>query len=1114
VLKRNLIIGLGGSAEKLVRFLHRDVERRLRDTGWPAGSIAAWRWLCIDVARDSDPVSDAVPAELGGERLGLADDPGFAYSAYYRHLTIRPETLPALLGSVPGPGVQLPPPYWGAGQRPQIGSAVGYAELKRIAAAIDVEVAELMSQEAKDELLEVARAMKVRSFSAEPATNVFVVSSLCGGSGAGLLQVVIELLRGTATSGREWKDTELSTLLFTPDVFADLTDRQRQGVYANALHTVSTLINGYEAEGSAPPPLMQILRDGGVTRLEGRRAAATNFFIGAGNGKIEYRHQDEVFEATAKALARIVADERVSAALDSHQSTNADGAPATAAFRISDAIDTSRPASSLGYASIAVDGRVLSEYVVERLARAQISQLRAGHRAYAATPHERDDETIAALVAAELPPFLAAAGLAREVLLSDLYDDAALIDRFEARHDAIRVQIASGVRTADPADWEAVLRNHFASVEPDAAAEHANERAAHAVAWRARANAALPAAVAHSMGKFGIRTTLALIDAARTHARELAGALDVERREQLLPQVGAGVEHARNALRRGDRRGIRRDDVTVLALCRAHAQALLDSERAAYREVAAGLLHELEAALLMPLRRAVERADAELARSEERDRETIEGWATRAVPPRLRPARNELVLEPIATIPERVETLLQRTLGASDGTGAGSGAPSWERSEREAAREMLVGVWPAPGGAALESPQTLIVTDNDWNADGGATSIASFHVRLDAHELLRRARAWTETRDGALRDRLRLSIAGWIAQSPPGADERFADRFESALSCAAPLARVNGDVHELVHGGRPDPATVYVNALPIAAGNHVGDRLERALRKAGVPDGATAKLFDATSPARTVEISRFMAQPVLPVVLDGMFVPIHQDWQRRTDARKRAQFSVFRRTRPLPLFVPLSPARQEDFVVGWMVAGLLGQLSQFTGSWDARPLTVWTPKGRRPFPPNLLGVDVEDADEVLPRVLLSLPLALASYAAKVPDELEAYMRILDLSDLRAMHAWIDGAAPETAGPGVDPAPTPPLATTVPANAPDPAEARRAALFRSVHDQGASWQTAIERHQIAAESLPELPLLCELEALLRSASTRLEKVLMRPKSDPDLDPDPEQVNPPS
>ena len=74
-----------------------------------------------------------------------------------------------------------------------------------------------------------------------PPLHVFIISSLAGGSGAGLLMEVCDIIRALDDSLGE----ETFAILYTPEVFESLASGSIGGVQPNALAAVSEVLNGY-----------------------------------------------------------------------------------------------------------------------------------------------------------------------------------------------------------------------------------------------------------------------------------------------------------------------------------------------------------------------------------------------------------------------------------------------------------------------------------------------------------------------------------------------------------------------------------------------------------------------------------------------------------------------------------------------------------------------------------------------------------------------------------------------------------------------------------------------------------------------------------------------------
>ena len=321
------------------------------------------------------------------------------------------------------------------------------------------------------------------------------------------------------------------------------------------------------------------------------------------------------------------------------------------------------------------------------------------------------------------------------------------------------------------------------------------------------------------------------------------------------------------------------------------------------------------------------------------------------------------------------------------------------------------------------------------------------------------------------------------------------------------MAKVSKALHQRVHGKAPEPWGLHVSTVPLAAEDELYPRLARSL-EGKIGGGAVEELFDGSSAASIVEFSSFLSQSVEPVVLEGLFRPIGEDWKARTNSAMRKQFSAFRRTRPLDQFVPLSPERRQRFAIGWLVADLLGQLSPFKGSWDRDPLQVWSPHGWLRLPRHLLGADVEEGEEVFARVLESLPLALVSFAFERYEELDAYMRILDLGAMKELRRWVEEGTAEDDLPGAIEAPPPPLARDLASDTP---EARRQRLLDRLGKIRGEAQAERDAHPIDRRNVAALKPRWEAAGLtleaLEVVSAKLLALPLHPDGDP---PDPARL----
>ena len=1069
-----LVVGAGGTGEIFARIFQNDARRRLRQLGWERDMPAAWRAIVIDVAQKPDPARPGTPTGLGstGRRVPLAASP-FKYKNYFDRATAAPASWPALVGSLADRDVAVPPPFKGAGGRPQVGYAVGVSELPRIAEEIDRELALMDSPQARDELAELTRVTRIGDPEEEPGTIVMIVSSLGGGGGASLLPLLCELLAGRATAGAHFLASELTTLLFTPDVFVEFTAAEKRSLNANALSTVCTMINGYEAPGQLPDELAQLLAPAGVTILDAPRVPRTNFFVGVRNSHIAFDHHEKVVEAAAKAVLTWVTDARVAKGLEAHLDANRFGLSVTSELRITDTSATSRMASSIGRARVSRGEETFEDYLAERIAKRALEIFLRGQRGMGVTRSEREDAIIERVGREQGRVLVARCRLRDGDVRNELESRETLKSSVQAVVRRLNDDRRSQNRRTTAEHWGAAINRECKTAFGSFAADDDERRTAAAARWGVDAEARVRDAVTELVARYGVPITIRALDEAQGLVREGAGEIERSRSEQ-LPLVATLRERASELLATAKRTIRSRDAVLDETTERLGKAAFVELE-VEHKTLAARLLRDLAQSVLQPLRQALAEAAAQLVEAETgQHKELVTAWSTRELSKHLVPAANEILLTPLNTVPELADRLLEQTLGIDGPANA----------EAEGVVEILTGVYPAQAGGVLEHKH-LIEPTRVWRAASSAPALYS--IRIDPPEFLHRARRWVGERRGAIGDWLRQPLSEWIDASPRNADH-LADAVDLAVSYAEPLVNVNPLTHLYVHGVPPQAPKLYATPLPIAADHRIRARIERTLREAGLEDAAIADAFDPTSATTDFEVCAFMATPVHPLAVSSIWLPIQRDWQARTSEGMQEQFAEFRRTRPLPLWLPLSRDRQVKFVMGWLAAELLGYLDPLDAPWSEHPLTVWSPAGRLRFPERLLAGDVKVQGEVLARVLESMPLAWASYGSENPDALKAYVRVLDLGDMEALLRWAVQGRTEDAEPEGPPAPEPDYEVAGWA-AGMPAE-RSEAMIATLETFLAGYGAHLNRVQLTRATLTKLRPWHEIRALVEEAVTRL------------------------
>jgi hypothetical protein len=532
--------------------------------------------------------------------------------------------------------------------------------------------------------------------------------------------------------------------------------------------------------------------------------------------------------------------------------------------------------------------------------------------------------------------------------------------------------------------------------------------------------------VSGSLSQFGFPVTTRLVEQL---VRQLDAAADeLERDANRLEQESEGalnkVASAFSALR-----GMvtpQHQQFSIAA--RDRAERLFKNSEAELYRFTATLLRDMVANFFADLRRALAAGESRLGKTVAEQSDLVEQWSSEAVPPHLRPAPNEIMLEGHEGFPAEFDRLVD--IQFDDGIDG-------------ALREVVTGAWDRRHGSGGTKGQTLIDAQSSWQPSTLASHRAQFKLQIDPGALLDRAADWVQNRkEGEITKFARGSLNQWLAKDhaeAAGRASRFADAFELALASSAPLVSISPAAYELVHGAElPTPPPV-INSIPIGKDHDAYRRIADALVARGLSPGDVEALFQPTVSRSAVEISSFLPSSVHPTVFGSLMSPILSDWQGRKTPQDRSQFWYCRRARQLRSFVPMSPPCQRAFIRGWLTANLLGHVDPLVGAWGNGPLRIWTPTGPRTFPENLLGREVRQHGAVMPALLESLPLALLTLANGTTGEFEAYVRVLELGmaadDVEwtgqvyreanpELAAWVLAGEVTAASASFDPAPSP------------------------------------------------------------------------------------------
>ena len=194
MLRKFLILGLGGSGGKTIRYIKQALQEWFRQVGWEGGMPTGWQFLHIDTPASQDsPVIPGAPALLRPDEYLTLYPPGIEFETIVSILKDRKHDL---RGWEVDHTLMRIPIDRGAGQFRAVGRMLGLYQIGEIKQSLQRKQAALMTPGASAQLRELTEKIGEGAPGTKaPPPIVIVVSSLAGGTGAGIIVDVCDVLR-------------------------------------------------------------------------------------------------------------------------------------------------------------------------------------------------------------------------------------------------------------------------------------------------------------------------------------------------------------------------------------------------------------------------------------------------------------------------------------------------------------------------------------------------------------------------------------------------------------------------------------------------------------------------------------------------------------------------------------------------------------------------------------------------------------------------------------------------------------------------------------------------------------------------------------------------------
>ena len=1048
-----IFLGLGGSGGKTLRFLKRDISRWLEKNGQDPVIPKGWKFLHIDTPTnpDGDELNSLVPQIGADEYLGLIDV-GINMGAVQQNLDSKKEFHPELGSWRVNPNAVSVPLTMGAGQYRAIGRTVAMWAANRIKNQIKQCVDGLSKGAVNTELDELYQAINGEEpESGEKRTFIVVVSSLAGGTGAGLMQDVCDIIRGMDV---EFSD-QIFGILYAAEAFDSLGADGTGGVQPNSLAAFSEVLNGYWYNGQSevndifpmnPEITDAVLKSAGIPKRITRSGPNYPFLVGRRNtGGIDYETPTKLFEMIGSSLLSWLTSPMVAKEFLAYTITNWDAlAEGRESKDSTDYLtnagdpDIGEPGlsavSGLGFGRLSVGTEYFEEYAMQRIVRSTHSHAMNYHL-YSdaaddasviigddgAPDRTNDPEEISRRIASKnITHFM------RKAKLDEIGPDANdIIDRLNPpSRDEIEGQLDSGIRNlsgvnqegkAQSADeWIRSISDGFTILKEDYHKKFNEGLDAQSRKWVKEIQDDVLKAAEDSISKIGLSATSQLCFL-------VADKLENDTTINLHQEAAQDKEWANNALEYGlvNLQGV---SGQLPNQAQVLSEAIAETKRVAcffgnylQKERAEKLCVELARGFLRPLgnsiREAQRTAEFEWADSSngEAPIASFVPWNNESPPNALRPPVSEYTLIDPDTYPEKFEELALEQL-KSEGS---------DDIQIEIQRAILCSDWiRETQDTEKQSIRDLLTltAESSWKPDATWLDDSSRNlrvaVRTDKNSLIKRTRFWLRQPSYPIGTFLNTSLRSFLGddelltavQLSPSEKEsrkvRFESQFKAAMQSSEPLINIDNNCFQQVHdvSGQNGVDLYYAfSEIPLDA-HPVGEGLKKYLGTIygdkQLPD------FNIDATISHINITTAIEAPVSPLVVDSIWAPIAQAYQMASadDGNGMNSFWLRRRSRTHQRFIPAPQQTIIAMIRGWIAASYLGLLgdSQLEPNPGVLSIGLDGPTKSADFPYPLLS-EVHAVTDELPAVLEALPLSyMHCNTQNSLDPLKPYIRLRDL----------------------------------------------------------------------------------------------------------------------
>jgi hypothetical protein len=998
-----LIIGVGGSGGKTIRAVRQTLQRRLRAKGWKGEFPEAWQFLEIDTISTQGGGGFVAPLLPADQFLGLVPQ-GVEYAGLRNQVMQRmPQGQQNLALGGWLPEDSPVPIQKGAGQYRTLGRAVVASQLTQLQQALTRSYQRLSAPGVLAELSEVSMTMYGKAEGQNPPPMALVISSVAGGSGAGIYLDVVEALKSLDASFEKFTQT----FLFGPDVFNNIPAGLRGSVPANALGAMNETLAGMWADGPGAGGAALF----GNAGLNGRGATGfgprNTYLIGASNGQVSFGDQDSVYRAAGESLATLVADENVQTWMIEYAIVNVFVNSANpiicndeSMLKESQNVFHSQPLGSIGVGRVSLGLDRFTEYIAEGGARWSVERLLWPQFV---PPNPMNPQTPQQIVEEAVDrswsQFLTDTGLNERGEMDDVIDaltPIGLEDRAKSFASAVINKASGGVPPAGlPSNqWISNVINFFNLQRKAYETDEQAEIYKAAQNWTVEIQDRVLRTVALVSARQGLNVASRLVEKLReevkfvaTQELPLEASSEIRKLDQIASKISEGLPQGMSAVQTQAMSNV------VGPIVLKAASFLTNSLR---RTLAAELMSDLDTGFLQPLENSLRNSVSELlisataAQNRQGEQNPFPSYAnisTGVIPDRFNPSVVESLLINVSDFPKTLRGLIQESLDENV-------QANWENRfiERITLGTKLDSRGDDEEPSLIERKATWVPQNANARRHPEGAQKAQFAIITDAEEYIERNRDWLSDPVTALGKFLVQDLPEYLSHPDPtvanARTNAYKSAFSTALKLSAPLCSLNTSLIGVVHSNvlLKGDRYVHMSTIPFKDQGNLKDLYDitaHEIKLANLWDAQTPKCFKAVGGIQQIDIFSTLTSAMNPMVFSSLMSPVIESWsQNNNSSQLRQGFWTNRRARPLTEAIPMAPAQVNKLVRGWFVSQLINLRSATKDQSSGPKISIFDSEMRKnvDFPHPLIGLRsesiVQNAD-LLPAVLESLGLAMA-----------------------------------------------------------------------------------------------------------------------------------------